>query len=213
MFFTLARLALAARYAGFFQPFFSTFLPLFFLMKNVLQPQAAARDGCRPARRRPWAAAALLLGLLALPGRPALAQCPTPTGLAVSNITGNSAQLAFTGGAGVTSYTVTYTSPSLSMPVTLNPNPTTTTVALTNLLPASGYTVTVTSNCGGTSSGGATVSFATTALNDEPCTAQALPLGGSTCTPLNGTLAGATATVPNGYSPVSCGGGQGADDV
>ena len=132
----------------------------------------------------------------------AWAQCAAPTGLAVSNITGNSATLSFTPAAGAVSYTVSYTSTSGGMVTTISPAPTASPVDLSGLTPLTNYTVTVVTNCaGGATSPAVTRSFLTINSNDEPCQAIALPLSGATCQNATAsTTAGATTTVPNGYT-------------
>ncbi|MDO7873633.1 fibronectin type III domain-containing protein [Hymenobacter sp. ASUV-10] len=132
-------------------------------------------------------------------------QCPAPTGLAVSNLTGTGATLAFTGPGAALSYTVSYTYPGGTTAVVVSPNPTAPPVSLTNLLPNTRYTVSVSSNCsGGGVSPASTLTFTTSVLNDEPCTAQVLPLSGATCQPTAGTLVGATTSPANGYSQAGC---------
>ena len=159
----------------------------------------------------PFILLALLLWLGSL--GTAWAQCAAPTGLTISAISGTSATLSFTPAAGAVSYTVSYTATNGSTVTTISPNPTAAPVTLTGLSPASGYTVTVITNCaGGVTGGGATVSFATVARNDEPCTALVLPVG-ATCQPLNTTSVGSTITPANGYSLLGCSGSQRPNDV
>ena len=188
-------------------------------MKNlrISSRNTAGRGAPRPGRPRPaWGPApGLLLALLLLlsGGQRAAAQCAAVTNLAAGAVTGNSAQLTFAPSASAGSYTVSYTTPSTGAVVTLSPNPTAAPVALTSLSPATGYTATVTSNCAGGMAASATVSFATVALNDEPCTATVLPLSGATCQPVASTSAGATPTPANGYGLVGCAGSQSPNDV
>lgn len=134
------------------------------------------------------------------------AQCTAPTGLAVSNVTGTTATLSFAGPAAATSFTVSYTYPGGGTAQLITPNPTAAPVSLAGLLPVTTYTVSVASNCAGaTTSPAATLTFRTRVLNDEPCVAVTLPLGGATCQPTAGSTFEATPTPANGYALFGCG--------
>ncbi|WP_345236640.1 fibronectin type III domain-containing protein [Hymenobacter saemangeumensis] len=141
------------------------------------------------------------------------AQCAAPTNLAMTAISGTSAQLAFTASSSATSYTVSYTSPGSGTVVTVSPNPTVSPVPLAGLSPATTYTVTVVSNCAGGQTAAATVTFRTVALNDEPCTATVLPLSGANCQPTASTTLGATESPTAGYTNPGCSGEQLPRDV
>ncbi|MDQ2769947.1 MAG: fibronectin type III domain-containing protein [Bacteroidota bacterium] len=154
----------------------------------------------------------LLLVLCFVLQVPAWGQCTAPTGLNITNVTGTSAQLNFTPSAAATSYSVSYTSPSTGQVFTVSPNPTASPVQLIQLSATTSYTVTVVSNCANGQTAGAAVTFITTALNDEPCTAIALPRN-PTCQPSSGTTATATPTTPNGYTGPGCANIPNARDV
>ncbi|GAA4352171.1 hypothetical protein GCM10023185_11570 [Hymenobacter saemangeumensis] len=126
------------------------------------------------------------------------ANCAAPTSLSISNnTTGNSATLSFTAPAsGVTNYTVTTNPATTTYTVTASP------LNLTGLTTGATYTVSVVSNCsaGGTAPA-ATVNFTVftpAPANDNPTGAVALTMA-ATCSPTNGTTAGATTTTANGY--------------
>ncbi|MDO7873380.1 fibronectin type III domain-containing protein [Hymenobacter sp. ASUV-10] len=92
--------------------------------------------------------------------------CAPPTGLTVGSVTNTGATLSFSNSGSATSYTVTYT-PTGGTATTLNPNPTGTPVVLSGLTPGTAYTVSVTSNCSGsTTSTSVTGSFTTLFSNE-----------------------------------------------
>jgi len=121
------------------------------------------------------------------------AACPTASNVAVSSITSTSASLGFTTTGSATSYTLTLT-PQNGTPSTRTV--TTSPVALTGLAPNTTYTVTLVSNCSGsTTSSPVTVTFTTTpvpATNDECTTAVALTVNATCTSPTTGTVLGAT---------------------
>ncbi|MDO7874808.1 fibronectin type III domain-containing protein [Hymenobacter sp. ASUV-10] len=143
-----------------------------------------------------------------------MAQCAPPSNLAVSAITGSSAQLSFTTSSTAQTYTITYTSTGSSGTVTtVTPAPTASPVPLTNLQPLTNYTVTVISNCAGGSSSGVTTSFVTSIANDDPCSATPLSLSGATCQSTAASNSFATTTAANGYDQQGCGGTATPRDV
>ncbi len=183
------------------------------MFTSFLHPSSPARAVRGAPPLVPWLRrGAVLLALLGGPGA-AWAQCAAVTGLSVTNVTGTTAQLNFTPAAAATSYTVTYTSTGSSTVTTVSPNPTASPVALPTLLPVQNYTVTVISNCGGGQTAAAAVSFLTPVGNDEPCTATALPAGGGTCTPLNGSTSRGSLSPANGYPALGCSGQSNGTDV
>ncbi|KAA9333109.1 T9SS type A sorting domain-containing protein [Hymenobacter busanensis] len=128
--------------------------------------------------------------------------CPAATGLVASNVTTTSAQIAFTPGAGNTTYTVTYfPTATPANTTTVTPAPTASPITLSGLTLNTAYTVNIVANCAGTpSTQVSSVSFTTPAItNDNPSGAIVLPLG-ATCTPVNGTNTAATTTTANGYT-------------
>ncbi|WP_375437469.1 fibronectin type III domain-containing protein [uncultured Hymenobacter sp.] len=136
--------------------------------------------------------------------------CAPISSLNVNNITTTSAQFSFTPSATSTSYTVTYT-PAGGTATTITPAPTGSPLNLTGLTLNTAYTLSVTSNCAGsTTSPVVTTTFTTLAVaNDNPAGAVALPIS-ATCVPTSGTNVGATTTAPNGYAnpgtaPNTCG--------
>ncbi len=148
----------------------------------------------------------LLLVLLAWPGpgRRAWAQCAAPAGLQIFSNAGGSAILTFSGPAGASSYSVSYTYPGGGGAVPVTPAPTGSPVTLSGLPTSTAITVSVTALCaGGQLSPTAALTFQSAVANDEPCTATPLPVGTS-CTPLTGTARGATRTPANGYSLTGC---------
>jgi hypothetical protein len=130
--------------------------------------------------------------------------CAAVTGASVGNISSNAALLTYTAAAGATNYTITLSSgtgaPSSG---TL----TGTSISLTSLSPSTQYTVTVVTNCsnGGTSSP-VTVTFTTAAASPAPandnCAGAVLLTPSATCSPVNGTIAGATQSL----AAIACGG-------
>ncbi|MBD2716282.1 fibronectin type III domain-containing protein [Microvirga sp. STR05] len=100
--------------------------------------------------------------------------CNPPTNLAATSVTSTSANVTFTPAAGISNnYTVTYT-PQGGTATTISPAPTSSPVALTGLLPATNYTVTVTNNCSGANnptSSVETLTFTTLAAPCPPVTA------------------------------------------
>jgi hypothetical protein len=83
--------------------------------------------------------------------------CATPTSVAVSNVTATTATLSFVGGASATGYTITTTPATTTQTATASP------VTLTGLTTGVTYTVSVQSNCAGsTTSTAATATFSTT---------------------------------------------------
>ncbi|MDQ2768948.1 MAG: fibronectin type III domain-containing protein [Bacteroidota bacterium] len=124
------------------------------------------------------------------------ATCPPPTALAASNISSTSANLTFTPASGATSYVVTYTRQgSAAQTVSATTSP----VALSGLTPASVYSVSVVTNCGGgaTSAATTTIIFTTAPANDLCTNAQALTLA-TTCTGTPATVGGATTSATDG---------------
>ncbi|MFD2719705.1 beta strand repeat-containing protein [Hymenobacter monticola] len=147
-------------------------------------------------------------------GGSAPATCAGVTNAAVTNTGGTAtavtASLTFTAATGATDYTLTLNETGSTAPPatgTLSGSP----ISLTGLTPNTSYTVTIVTNCsnGGTSAP-VTVVFTSGApvpapANDNPTGATALTVS-STCTPTNGTNAGATTTTVNGYAnPGTCG--------
>ena len=122
--------------------------------------------------------------------------CPPPTALAASGITSTSANLTFTPASGATAYVVTYTrlgSAAQTMSTTTSP------VVLSGLTPASVYTASVVTTCGGgaTSAASSGIIFTTAPTNDLCANAPALALA-TTCTGTPGTLGGATTSAADG---------------
>lgn len=114
---------------------------------------------------------------------PTTTGCPAPRCVAITNITGTSAQLTFRGNSNATSYTVTYLAQGSTTPVTVTPPPTAAPVPLTGLSISTTYTATVTANCaGGGTSVPTSVTFTTSngyCLGTTSATGTAQPLGGS----------------------------------
>ena len=124
------------------------------------------------------------------------ATCPPPTALAVSGISSTSANLTFTPASGATSYVVTYTRQgSAAQTVSSTTSP----VALSGLTPASVYSASVVTNCGGgaTSAATTTITFTTAPANDLCANAPALALA-TTCTTTSATVGGATTSAADG---------------
>ncbi|MDQ2769707.1 MAG: fibronectin type III domain-containing protein [Bacteroidota bacterium] len=116
--------------------------------------------------------------------------CPPPTALAASSISSTSASITFTPVSGATSYVVTYTRQgNAAQTVSTATSP----VALSGLTPASIYTVTVMTDCGGgnTSATTSPISFTTAPTNDLCASASTLTPA-ATCTATAGTVGGAT---------------------
>jgi hypothetical protein len=133
--------------------------------------------------------------------------CTAVTNLTVSNITPYAATLNFTPGIGNNSYLVTYTpTGGTARTVSAASSPFT----LTNLTPATPYTVSIQPQCStGTSPTITTTATFTTQLpNDDPC--GALPI---TTTPLTASNVGASTSVQNGVITPTCGGGPLPKDV
>ena len=87
--------------------------------------------------------------------------CPAPTNLTATNITTTGATLTFTPPSGASGYFLTYAT-SGGTPIPVTPAPAGSPVVLSGLAPATVYTVTLTTNCGGQSALPATLSFNTT---------------------------------------------------
>src|SRR6476661_1681790 len=122
--------------------------------------------------------------------------CSAPGSVSSNTVTSNSANITFTAGNGNTSFTVTAT-PTTGSPVTATGSASP--IALTGLAASTSYSVVVTGNCsGGATANSSAYSFSTPIVNDNPTGAISLTMG-ATCTPTNGTNAGATTTTPNGY--------------
>ncbi|MBO2011938.1 T9SS type A sorting domain-containing protein [Hymenobacter negativus] len=142
------------------------------------------------------------------------ATCADPTSATIGNATNNSLQIAFTPGAGNVSYNVTYTAAG-GTTQTLTPAPTASPITISGLTAGTAYTVTLQSVCAGGTTGALLTGSATTTggttvpapANDDPTGAITLSLS-ATCTPTNGTNAGATTTggtTPSGYANPGCG--------
>ncbi|MDB5268317.1 MAG: hypothetical protein JWP58_1357 [Hymenobacter sp.] len=93
--------------------------------------------------------------------------CAIVAGLNVASITGTTASVAFTPPSGGASYTVTYT-PAGGTATTVTPAPTASPVPLTGLTPNTTYTVSVTTNCSGSSTSAAVTTTFTTACAAAP---------------------------------------------
>lgn len=91
---------------------------------------------------------------------PGAATCAPVTGLTATATGPTTATVAFTAGAGNTSYTVTYTAAG-GTARTVSPAPTASPVALTGLTGGTAYTVSVVGNCGGGPATAATTTFTT----------------------------------------------------
>ncbi|GAA4352162.1 hypothetical protein GCM10023185_11560 [Hymenobacter saemangeumensis] len=138
--------------------------------------------------------------------------CAAPSSVAASNITSTSANITFTVGNGNTSYSVTAT-PTSGSAVTATG--TSSPIALTGLASGMSYSVVVTGSC----SGGATASstaYTFSTLTPPPANdncANAITLtSAASCSPVAGTVAGATQSLPR----ISCngfGGSGPAQDV
>ncbi len=127
--------------------------------------------------------------------------CAPPVNLAIANLAPTAATFSFSGNTNgaatgyVVQYGVTGFVPGGTGSTTVNT--TATTVPLPALTPGTTYQVYVTKSCGPgmSSTANGPFTFTTPIVNDEPCTATALPIN-NTCQPTNGTLISATAT-PN----------------
>ncbi len=125
------------------------------------------------------------------------AACPTASNAAVGSITATSAALTFTTSPSATGgYTVTTTpqgGTASTQTVTASP------VNLTGLLPNTAYTVSIVSNCAGsTTSQPLALQFTTLptpAANNDCTAAVAVPVTATCATPTNGTVLGATQSV------------------
>ncbi|MBD2722826.1 fibronectin type III domain-containing protein [Hymenobacter armeniacus] len=93
--------------------------------------------------------------------------CSIVANLAVANITATTASVTFTPPAGGASYTVTYT-PTGGTATTVTPTPTASPVSLTSLTPNTPYTVTVTTNCAGSTTSASVTTTFTTACTAAP---------------------------------------------
>jgi hypothetical protein len=93
--------------------------------------------------------------------------CPIVTALAAANVTATTANVTFTAPGNGASYTVTYT-PTGGPATTITPTPTASPVALSGLTPNTTYTVTVTTNCSGSTTSAATSVTFTTACAAAP---------------------------------------------
>ena len=139
--------------------------------------------------------------------------CADPTNAVIGTVTNTSATITFTPGAGNTSYIVTAT-PVSGPAITVTPNATASPITITGLTPGTAYILTIQSVCAAGGMGavlGAQITTQTVAppANDNPSGAITLTVA-ATCTPTNGTNAGATTTTPNGYvnpstTPSTCG--------
>ncbi|MCC2547239.1 fibronectin type III domain-containing protein [Hymenobacter sp. BT175] len=140
---------------------------------------------------------------------PGTATCAAPTNLAVSAVTGTTAQVTFTPSASATGYTVTYTrqpgGTPIVVPATGSP------VNLAGLQTGSNYTVSVVSNCaGGQTSAAVTTTFSTLIVvpTCPPVTNLAVsnitPSGvtASFTPPAGGTLYTLTFTPPGSTPPI-----------
>ncbi|HEX8425298.1 T9SS type A sorting domain-containing protein [Hymenobacter sp.] len=137
--------------------------------------------------------------------------CGTLRNFAVSSVSGTSATLTFSPGAGHTSYTVTYT-PTGGTATTLTPAPTSSPIVITGLTNSTTYALRLQTNCtGGVTGTVINTTFTTGPTNDDPCDAIPLPAPSAGATPLNATNLGATTTtasVAPGYTnppPMGCG--------
>jgi hypothetical protein len=141
--------------------------------------------------------------------------CAAPTQLYSGVVGATTAPLFWTAGNGNQSYTITYTAQG-GTPQTVTA-PAGNTYTLTNLTPGTRYTVSLVGNCaGGNTSTAATTSFTTAIVNDEPCGAVAVPLGGAACaTPTSVSFFGATTTAPSplGYANPGCYNSASPNDV
>jgi hypothetical protein len=148
----------------------------------------------------------------------AAAQCNPPTNLSIGNVTSASASVAFsvpTPAPG--SFNVVYQAAG-GAAQTVIPAPSGSPVALTNLLPSTVYTVTVTSNCTGSTSTPISANFTTGAAPTCPAvtnimatntsttvTVTATPAPGATgyfidCATTGGVLVGSTASASPQYT-------------
>jgi hypothetical protein len=140
------------------------------------------------------------------------AACPTASNVVVSAITTTTATLTFTPSATATTYTLTLTPQSgtaTTSSVTASP------VSLTALVPNTTYTLSLVSNCSGsTTSPAVTITFTTPPTppaNDECTTAVAVTVGTTCTTPTTGTVFGASQSLA---ATTNCGFGiTSANDV
>ncbi|GAB2854321.1 T9SS type A sorting domain-containing protein [Hymenobacter ruber] len=93
--------------------------------------------------------------------------CSIVAGLGVANITATTANVTFTAPSGGASYTVTYT-PAGGTATTVTPAPTASPVPLTGLTPNTTYTVSVSTNCAGSTTSAAVTTTFTTACVAAP---------------------------------------------
>jgi hypothetical protein len=93
--------------------------------------------------------------------------CSIVAGLGTANITATTANVTFTAPNGGASYTVTYT-PTGGTATTVTPAPTASPVPLTGLTPNTTYTVSVSTNCAGSTTSAAVTTTFTTACTAAP---------------------------------------------
>jgi hypothetical protein len=133
------------------------------------------------------------------------AGCAAPSQPYAGLTTTSTAPVYFTPGNGNQSYTISYTAlGGTTQTATTTGSP----YALTGLLPGTQYAASIVGNCaGGQTSTPATFNFTTAIANDEPCGAVPLTFNATaSCQSTTyGSVNGATATVPYGYTNPSCG--------
>jgi|GEM_PF-1556560 len=151
-----------------------------------------------------------------------LPSCPTPTGVATSRITKNSADVTWNVGMGSpapgSTYTITYGAPGFNpdQAGTSITGLTGTSFSLTGLLPLTDYCYYIRLNCNGLNGSSGRVGpicFQTlqeAPANDEPCTAQTLTSGAAVST---GTTVGATTSAQPGIGAPTCGAATTPRDV
>jgi len=135
----------------------------------------------------------LLLPALVAISFGAAAQCNPPSSLAVGNVTSNSASISFaTPTPAPTSFSVVYQAAGGAVQ-TVTPAPTFSPVPLSNLLANTVYTVSVTSNCAGTTSSSVSTTFTTGAASSCPTVTNLVATNTATTVSVTATAApGAT---------------------
>lgn len=130
--------------------------------------------------------------------------CSDPTTLLVRQTTSTTALLTFVPGNGATGYTVTHTPVSGGTTTTVT-SPPVAPIALSGLIPATNYTLTLQANCGGGSQSAVlTGTISTLPANITPATAQALPVLPA-CQPVPGSNLNAPDLMPGVFSSLSLG--------